>query len=388
MIDTIVLMLKPDQFSITDHDKFSPSTKGLFGPSYYPLGKRANFSCFQNPTTDDFKKGIYKPRLTATRRRTAGAFITVLKIEFSIPKLLYGNNFDEVDKTDFEEVIKRLTTRLNEMGVVVFPEILRAAPVSGVHYSKNIVLTDYSTPSMILAELAKIDITRQLDLNKTDYRNEGHSLKFRANSYEVSLYDKKKDLQKAKTSEKRAIEQDNALQFELFDQWKPKVPFEVLRMEIRLNKRAKIRQVFDKLEIASDLSFRSIFKSEISQKVLLYYLAEIKKGYGLLAYRPKSMKDFIAEFKINNPKVKIRKMLQVYAVQIGIAEMGVREFREATATYGRHNWDRLKKDLATHRFSAGDFSILKPIETALRDFRAVKLVEFQEKSFDVKGTVQ
>ena len=55
-----------------------------------------------------------------------------------------------------------------------------------------------------------------LDVNQTDYRNEGHSYKWHCNSYEVVFYDKIKDLEKAKQSEKRAIEKDNAIQLHLF----------------------------------------------------------------------------------------------------------------------------------------------------------------------------
>jgi hypothetical protein len=378
MIDTIVLTLKPNLFAITDHDKFDPSTKGLFEAPYYRLGRRANFACFQNPSKEELKKGIYKPRLTVTRRMGQNAFITTLKIEFSIPKLLFGNNFDEVEESHFAEVISILQEKLREMGVLVFRNILENAPVSAVHYSKNITLTDYSTPYGILKELAKIDLNQKLDLNQTDFRNEGHSLKFRANSFEIALYDKRKDLQKAKISEKRAIERDNVLQFELFDQWKPKAPFEVLRMEIRLNQRVKIKQILEKLHIKSDLTFSSLFNQATAQKVLLFYLTQMKSSYTLLTHRPKSIKDFIADFKINNPKTKIRKMLQMLALKKAIEEMGVREFREATKPYGRHNWDRLKNDLARYRFPECSFMPLKTMQQSLTEFKPLRLKDFDK----------
>ena len=39
MIDTIVLTLKTGMFTILDHDKFSPSIRGLYDPAgYYRLG--------------------------------------------------------------------------------------------------------------------------------------------------------------------------------------------------------------------------------------------------------------------------------------------------------------------------------------------------------------
>ncbi|MDD5432503.1 MAG: hypothetical protein PHO70_05910 [Candidatus Omnitrophica bacterium] len=379
MIDTIVLTLPPELFAITEHNRFDPSTKGLFERPYYTLGGRGNFSCFQNPTKEEFEKGIYKPRLTATKRMGKGAFITTLKIEFSIPKLLFGNNFDEVEEHHFDKIVNLLQKRLQEMGVLVFEHVLKSAPVSAVHYSKNIALTDYSTPSAILKELSKINLNQKLDLNQTDFRNEGHSLKFRANYFEISLYDKLKDLKKAKTSEKRAIERDNALQLTLFDDLKPKKPFEVLRMEIRLNNRVKIKQVFKTLNISCEIIFSSLFKKDISQKILLSYLNEIKNGYSLLAYKPKTMKDFIIDFRMQNPKVKIRKMLQVLGLKMACNDMGIREFRKSTEFYGDYSWYRLKKDLTAYKYPKRQLSVIKPIEKALLDFTPLRLADFEEK---------
>lgn len=55
-----------------------------------------------------------------------------------------------------------------------------------------------------------------LDVNQTDYRNEGHSYKWHCNSYEIVFYDKIKDLEKARLSDKRVVEKDNAIQLNLF----------------------------------------------------------------------------------------------------------------------------------------------------------------------------
>ena len=59
MIDTIVLTLSEQSFSITEHDKFNPSTGNLFYPNYYRLGARSNFSCVQNPTKAELRINMY-----------------------------------------------------------------------------------------------------------------------------------------------------------------------------------------------------------------------------------------------------------------------------------------------------------------------------------------
>jgi len=71
-------------------------------------------------------------------------------------------------------------------------------------------------------------------------------IKFRTNSFEIAGYDKMKDMEKAKISEKRALEDDNVIQMHLFDKietTRKNKPLEVFRWEIRLNLRKKISQV-------------------------------------------------------------------------------------------------------------------------------------------------
>lgn len=119
-----------------------------------------------------------------------------------------------------------------------------------------------------------------MDVNQTDYRNDGHSYKWHCNSYEVIFYDKIKDLEKAKQSGKRAIEKDpsslflskinsrnlklrrtgNDLLLNFFKKLKSREKLEVFRMEVRLNKRQKIKQLFEKLNIKNDLTFKKLFK--------------------------------------------------------------------------------------------------------------------------------
>ncbi len=382
MIDTIVLTLQPEQFAISDHNRFSPSTAGLFQTPYYTLGRNGFIKCVQNPTSEELERRIYKPRLTVTRRMGIHGFNTTLRIEFSIPKLMFGNNFDEVSEGHFDEVVNKLYESLYNMGVVVAPHFLREAPVSAVHYSKNIVLTDYSIPYNILKELSKINLTQKLDLNQTDFRNEGHSLRFRANSFEISLYDKRKDLQKAKTSEKRAIEKDNAIQLELFDEFKVKRPFEVLRMEIRLGKRAKIREILKTLNMQAFMTFSELFKENIARQVLLFYLEQIKNGYALLAYHPKNKGQLISDIKMLNPKIKIRKMLQICATKLIIDDIGIREFREVTKHFGAYSWNRLNNDLLCCKFPDQSFAPIKVIQQSITDLKPLRLKDFEEKHVD------
>ena len=382
MIDTIVLTLKTGMYTIFEPDNFSPSTRGLTDPTagYYRLGGRANITCKQNPTPNELRRGIYKPRLTVTKRiNREGNFEIPLKIEFSIPKLLYGNNFDELTDTDFPAVIQKLKTVLNEMGVRMFEHFLVNAPVSSVHYSKNIALTDYTTPYTYLAQLTKLNINKRLDTNRTDFRNEGHSFKYRANSFEIVFYDKIKDLQQAKVSEKRAEEKDNALQLNLFDMLTQRKPLEVLRVEIRLNKRQKINQILKKIGKEVEPTFSNIFNQDTAKRVLLHYISEIEEAYPpLLTYQYDSPKKFFSGFIRANPKTKLTQALKMLGLRLMLDEIGAREFREMTKHYGDSAWYSLNREMKALT-QADEPSVFSLLREQINKFEPLKLLANQDK---------
>ncbi len=80
-----------------------------------------------------------------------------------------------------------------------------------------------------------------------------HSYKWHSNSYELVFYDKIRDLEQAKKSDKRSLKKDNAIKLHLYDTLHNKNKFEVLRMEARLNNRRKIQQILKLLDIKAPL---------------------------------------------------------------------------------------------------------------------------------------
>lgn len=304
MIDTVVLILAKDQFTITNPDAFTTSARWTF-KDYAAHGMQSK----QNPTARELKAGIYKPRLTLRNGIDAhGVFTLTLKIELSLPKLLFGNNFQELRQKDFDAVTQKLVATLSVMGVTTNVEALEHAPVSAIHYGKNIQLTDGSTPYHFISKIKEANITLTRDTNQTDFRNEGHCYKWHCNAYEVLFYDKIKDLEKAKTSVKRAIEKDSAVQLHLFDALRKKKKFEVLRMEVRLNKRTKIKQLFEGLNIKSDLTLKSLFKPATAKKVLLHYLDELEtQRPALLDMRFTNDKSLLTALVVNNPELSARR---------------------------------------------------------------------------------
>lgn len=346
MIDTVVLTLNHEDFSIQEPERFNPSARILFSTPPRELGSRGNMSCYQNPTTTELKEGNYKPRLTLNKRIRAGGYAITLKIEFSVPKLIFGNNFDELSDKDFEQVISILYEQLLGMGVFTRREILRNASVSSIHFSKNIILEDFLTSSMMINELKKTDLGKRLDLNKTDYRNGGHAVRYHANSYEIIFYDKVKDMEQAKVSEKRAIEKENLIQFDLFQDIKPR-GLEVLRMEVRLGNRVKLKSILKEVDLVMEMSFKNLFQSAVSKKILLHYWEKISKDYSWLSQTHQKPED-IFESVYRQGQTKPLKALQVLGGLKLIESIGMRGFRVLLGKISERTWQRLKKTLENY----------------------------------------
>jgi len=311
-------------YQITTPDKFTPSARWVLNKTY-----SHGIQSKQNPTKKELIQGIYKPRLTLSQQVSPlGHTEAMLKIELSLPKLVFGNNFEELHYKDFEQVNHKLVITLETMGVIVSPTDLAVSPISAIHYSKNIPLVDGSIPYHYINKIKETNVQQSLDVNQTDYRNEGHSFKWHCNSYEIIFYDKIRDLEKAKISSKRSLEKDGTLQLKLIDLFKKRKRFEVLRMEVRLNKRQKLKQLFQKLDIKAELTFKKLFKPAIAKKVLLHYLNELEsKRPALLDYKVANDKTLLVALIVNNPNLSPRRLLTLYGLRKALETTTARELR-------------------------------------------------------------
>lgn len=251
MLDTVKLCIPLAECKVNSPDIFVPTIREN-------LKKGIRYIC--NPDKDWLRCGKYFPKLAVFKDFNNKNQII---IEFSAPKLVFGNNFEELDTEDFTKVIDELSDRLKGLDIEISKENLEQARVLAIHYSKNIELEN-ATATSITNTIEKLDITKRLDIAKTDYKNGGQTIRFHANFYEVAFYDKVADLMQSKISEKRAIESENTIQQDFLSKL---IGREVLRMEVRLNKPKKIRHIFEKCKInIANLTFKQLFSNEISQK--------------------------------------------------------------------------------------------------------------------------
>lgn len=370
MIDTIVLNLKNDEFTLLPSCsfRFLEHSNNAYGQAF---GKFV-----LNPTAKDRTEGKYVPRLTKIVRGRE----SFLKVEFSAPKLVFGNNFDELVDSDFDLVMKNLSLALRDKGVIVWPHQIAKVEPSAIHFSKNVSLTDYVTCSMIISELYKADWSKRLDVTKIKFGNTGESLQIHTNSFELVFYDKIKDLQQSKISEKRAIEKDSHLQLSLFDDQPKDKPLDVLRMEVRLGTKKKIRHILGKVNLDDDLSLKALFDQSVSKAVLQLFWQDVSASMNLLAIDTANTERLLQDMLRRNPGLRLNKALALTTAVtiINKANGGIRRYRQITDPYaGPTSWQKQKKDISKLKLQVSErYQPILELEKSLESFEPLKTIAF------------
>lgn len=300
----------------------------------------------KNPSAKDLATGRYFPRLTGYRRKSFSREDAVV-LEFSVPKLLYLNNLDELDGTEFTKVVETLEVRLRQMGIIVRRDVLAGASVSSVHFSKNVLLRDGYTVGHLISEMNKVNLRKTFDLTRSRYINNGQSLYAHTASHQLVIYDKVADMGKPK---KRAIDKDQTTyQMALFKELKGKPTLnEVIRFEIRLNHKRKMNKVLKGLGYSENPTFKDIFSVEMSKAVVVAYWQRLIKERNLgLFSLSLSLKDVLRAVCIADGNTKPKQAIYLVGLfMLGRDENGMRELRSIVDKRSHNRtWYRIASDM-------------------------------------------
>jgi hypothetical protein len=340
MIDTVCLLVP---LANLDHQT-NPSWLSFSGPIKQIIMAPKTYR----------REGAYFPKLTILR----GHFYPepVMKIEFSAPKLIFGNNLQELSDHHLNEMLRALQTRLSICGLMVDTAVLAASPVAVVHYSKNILLRNGYTANHLISELCKLDYCKQLKASRTRYPLDGSAIYLHNKSHQLVIYDKMADL---RNTERREFDRS----------------VEVLRFEVRFCKKRKLNDFFTKIGRKRNPTFSDVFQSELSKQIITHYWEKIVKANesGLFTARGDPMK-LLRETRRANPGVKPAKSLYLAGMLMLAREgHGLSELREILAPRDAKLWQRLKADHANATKSLNGLprDWLIQIESALSEFSPV-----------------
>ena len=316
--------------------------------------------------------GKYMPSLTLTRRASKVIGVSyLLAVEFSAPKMLFGNNFSEITEADFEQLLAVLQAKLIELtGRTFTRDQLAQSDVGSWHPCKNIVFQDYTSCQTVLSTIAKLDISRIYDLQRTNFRD-GHVVHIHCNSLDIAFYDKMADLRKAKVSEKRAFENDSAIQLPLLNSLKGAGHIEVLRQEVRFGGRRSIKNAFPGLGV---WTFESLFKKDLNQAVLLKHWHKLADSSDMLALDAKKPYELLQNYLIENPDTKPRDAMAAVTGILINGQHGVLGLRNLVEAYNPRSWAPIKKLL--HAPQAHRFAHFQHVQKTLEEFTPVSMGDY------------
>ncbi len=369
MIDTIILTI--------DRERIKPIAQLSGGaPAWDLQSKSPGYEKYvKNPSASQLKSGCYLPRLTGYRRQEKDNQVkSAVKIEFSIPKLLYQNNLDEVSDSQFELVVRTLRERIKQLGFEVTENVLINATVSAVHYSKNIRLLGGYTSQMVISELHKVNLNKRFDLTKARYMNDGQSLCIYSNHHSFIIYDKIADLRRGG---KRSIDKDQSPQQKnAFDK---STNAEILRLEVRLSHKQKVSSLFKELGYTNKPTFRDAFATDKSQAVLQNYWSKfIEKNTMLIFAYSVTPQDILKQIALAQPKAKPKALLySVGLLQVSREGNGLRDVRGVLEKRGTpRSWHRLTAEM---RLLTTTLQNVRPrewydqVKIALKEYKPIRI---------------
>ena len=339
MIDTVKISIpytsRPEWLEKASRYAKYHSTSGVFTAIIYP-SKSFNVA------------GLYLPQLqyieqpaTSTREKNYS-----LNIEVSLPKLYFGNNFNELRDDLFPGVVSELSSILKSVwNLVISTTEIENAIVRRIDYSKNIIYTNRTPVSTIIGAIRNADISKTYDVQQTVFKNGGQIYHIHTNSMDIVMYDKIADLRQSKITEKRSHEKNNYSQLELLDEFEKHKNVSVARLEIRLNGRQKIRSELKKIGIANEMLLKHLFSSEISRKILILHWENIFNLIPKLAVTETTTSHLLTAYMQDSPEMKFAEASALVLIQQLRFELkDEREFRNIIeGLFGTGQYYRMKK---------------------------------------------
>lgn len=334
---------------------------------------------YGNPTHSDKQRGIYKPRVTYSEQIRTGASRTYqLAIELSLPKLIYGNNFSELSDSDFTNITQELASALKQhYGIVVTPRQLEQASVAKVDYSKNIIFTNHTPISSIVSHMAKANIAKTFDVQKTDFKNGGLAYHAKhTNSLDVVMYDKIADLKQSAISEKRTEEKDGYVQRSLLKQLYSNQHLSVARFEVRLNRASKLRDELVSRGLVEELTFRELFSSRVSQKVLTHHWKIIFERIPKVPLDNQSVEGLLLNLKKSEPNITLTNALAIIGYEYLKKELSSRYMRNVAEELFSQSQYRRFIQRVREPPEANQLKTLLTISSLLSEMKPVSIFDY------------
>lgn len=280
MIDTVILeipIVGPTTQKLIDPATFENWTPNLGQVlNNYPISAPVETAVL-NPATSVKQKLLqgYQPRLTVRKQMNSkGGFRWYMYIEFSVQKLLFGNNYQEVSDSDFSMVCSKLEAFLKGKGVNLPAKEVAGSICKTVHYAKNCIVSN--THDAILG-LHKADFRANFGFRQNkrldEYYGGGMGLNVYIQKRSLSFYDKNAEL-------KQSIKSGDQPSLTTQDLQKMNRK-QILRMEFRLEDKLQICKFLGVhgFEVDEQPKFSQVYGEKQAKTILRSELGRIDESW-------------------------------------------------------------------------------------------------------------
>lgn len=378
-IDTVILTLPIKDCVIMEQSRFTPHAATILTARHSTLGRGGYLEAKRNPTKEENREAGYLPYLTVYTAIRTGGLGTYLRIQFSFPKLWSGNNIDEPLEEYFLPCLEKVHKGLAFYGIRIFGgiETLINAPVSTIHYGKNITLPNLMTTHQVINEINKCNVTTWKDVENARYENDeyGYGWKTHSKFHELAFYDKWAEYSEGKKG-KPVFDTDLQLAFD-FDQSNINTRIELIRMEARLNSPKMIKWALSKAGMpVDDLSFKTLFSKKYSQAILLRHLADLYKSYPKITEsQSNNLSTLLGDLYFQNRNRQLRTIVQAVGVYALLKESGIgmRDLKSIVGQKGTEQFNRLIRETNKLDYHSEKSEVFSTLESALTEFKPLTL---------------
>ncbi len=311
----------------------------------------------------------------------------ILKIELSIPKLLYWNSVQEVNYTDQQRVFVALKSALQSVGITIETDVISNAQVVAVHACKNILLPKNIRMRELINELGKIDISKVFDISDKQNKKGSRVLNIYAGTTDWSIYDKVSDSLRPKNKRTDKEHIDYERQFIISHNLENK---EIFRYEYRIKKNQTARSIINPLlnrDYETQLLFKDLFIPNLMKTIVINSWRTIinrpenQLSLFTVADKLTLLLHILAEAHKQGEKAHtLNNALTSYGLATAIKDHGAKEVRGAIFDmWDTNHPERLNKkiELASELIQGLPYSnCISFINNALENFEFINLTSF------------
>lgn len=151
---------------------------------------------------------------------------------------------------------------------------------------------------------------------------------------------------------------------------------QVLRLEVRLGSRQKIKSLFKTLGIERELTFDALYNADLSKLVLLHYWQNFTADMPIIAlsgFKPEDI--YAAMLAESEGATKPAKLLQRLGLLMLVDSIGMRGTKCLISEHAdARTWQRIKKDVGSiDQLANLTFSAIREAEQTLHAFEPMRL---------------